>query len=104
MDEKPFLTIAEFAAALGVSTRSVERWVSQGLVSPAWRTPGGHARFGRDQIEELKAKGKGRKPPPPEPEPLSDAEKLRQAELHASRWIARFLVKRRIRQAGKPPR
>ena len=39
------------AARLGVPVRSLRSWAAQGLVTPAWRTPGGQARWDMDRLE-----------------------------------------------------
>jgi predicted site-specific integrase-resolvase len=40
------------ARAIGVDRGTLVRWWQQGLVKPAWVTPGGHARW---DVEALKA-------------------------------------------------
>lgn len=47
------LTTSQFAEALGVSTRTVERWLAAEKVKPAWRTPGRQARFTQAQVDAL---------------------------------------------------
>lgn len=47
------LSVREVAAALGVTSVTVRRWVQQGRVEPHGRTPGGHIRFRADQLEEM---------------------------------------------------
>ena len=47
---KKYLTTSEFAAAKGVTARTVQRWIAEDNVVPALRTAGGHARFSEDQI------------------------------------------------------
>jgi len=39
------LTPVQFRRVLGVSSRTLQRWVAKGLVEPAFRTPTGHARY-----------------------------------------------------------
>jgi len=39
------------AAHLGVPVRSLTTWAAQGLVTPAWRTPGGQARWDVAHLE-----------------------------------------------------
>ncbi len=42
----------EAARALGINTRTLARWVQEGLVTPTLITAGGHYRF---ELEDLKA-------------------------------------------------
>lgn len=44
---------AEAARRLGVTTRTLRRWVSAGTI-PYYRTPGGHLRFSPAKLEEWK--------------------------------------------------
>jgi excisionase family DNA binding protein len=45
-------TPAEVAGILRVDPRTVSRWAKQGLL-PCFRTPGGHRRFHREDVEKL---------------------------------------------------
>lgn len=45
------LKLSEFAELLGVSTKTVKRWIAKGEIS-ARRTPGGHWRIDADQLSE----------------------------------------------------
>jgi excisionase family DNA binding protein len=47
-----YLTSTQVAKRLGMSQRSVHRWAEAGLVLPAWRTPGGHARYYWPDVQE----------------------------------------------------
>lgn len=51
-----YLTMSQFADALGVSTRTVQRWIANGQVVPAHRTLGGHARFTEAQVAEVRGR------------------------------------------------
>jgi len=51
-DEPEYLTIAEAAKVLRVSQRTLQRYVADGKVNTR-RTPGGHPRFRREDIEKL---------------------------------------------------
>ena len=52
MTEKPLLTTAQVAKALGVSGTTLKRWESRGWVTPAEVFPSGHRRW---ILEEVKA-------------------------------------------------
>jgi excisionase family DNA binding protein len=47
-----YVTTAEAARRIGVGVSTLQRWAAQGLVAPAWRTPGGQARW---DVDDLKA-------------------------------------------------
>lgn len=40
-----WISTGELAELLAVSTRTIERWVEEGLIEYEYRTPGGHYRF-----------------------------------------------------------
>ena len=46
------LSTGEAAKRIGVSPRTLSRWVTEGLIEPTLVTPGGHFRF---DLDELKA-------------------------------------------------
>jgi len=46
------LSPSDAADALGVSLRTLARYAAQGRL-PVYRTPGGHRRFRRDDLERL---------------------------------------------------
>lgn len=48
------LTPRAAAARLGVSTRTLRRYIAAGLIAPASRTAGGHARFDPEQVDALR--------------------------------------------------
>ena len=52
-DERPFLTRAGAASLLGVSPNTVSRWAREGKLD-CQLTLGGHRRFERRAIEELR--------------------------------------------------
>lgn len=57
------LATAEAARALGISTRSLTRWVRQGKIVPTLQTPGGQSRFDLDELrEQLKPRRRGEDP------------------------------------------
>jgi excisionase family DNA binding protein len=45
-----YLTTPQAAKALGVSERSLRRWVLDGLLEPDYVTPGGHYRWDVDRV------------------------------------------------------
>lgn len=47
-----YVTTGEAARRLGVSIRSLQQWVKDGLLEPDHRTPGGHMRW---DVERLRA-------------------------------------------------
>ncbi|MFD1527946.1 helix-turn-helix domain-containing protein [Pseudonocardia aurantiaca] len=46
------LTTSELADALGVSLRSVQRYLADGKITPEHTTPGGHHRWDVDNVRE----------------------------------------------------
>lgn len=51
------MTSGEAAALLGVSSRNtVKNWLEGGFFPGAYKTPGGHWRFLRDEVESVKAR------------------------------------------------
>ncbi|GAB2745064.1 hypothetical protein GCM10027174_18600 [Salinifilum aidingensis] len=46
-----YVTTAQAAKAIGVDRRTLQRWASEGAVTPALVTPGGHHRW---DVEDLK--------------------------------------------------
>jgi DNA-binding transcriptional MerR regulator len=55
------LTPEEARTRLGVSARTFARYRAKGLIAPAFRTPAGHARYNRADVDAL------RKPSDPAP-------------------------------------
>lgn len=54
MSAKDTLTTREAAERLGVSMRTVQLWVEDGIL-PAWKTPGGHRRIPVDAVSRVAA-------------------------------------------------
>lgn len=50
------LTTGEVATIFGVTTLTVKRWADDGKL-PSFRTPGGHYRFNRADVDALKQHG-----------------------------------------------
>lgn len=52
--QRPFAYTYEAAEAIQVGLSTLQRWAADGIVRPAWRTPGGHAKWDiRDLREQL---------------------------------------------------
>jgi excisionase family DNA binding protein len=68
------LTASAAAGRLGVSVRTLSRYVAEGLLSPS-RTAGGHRRFDPGTVDRLKAILDAAEPqrPPPQPTELPPA-------------------------------
>jgi excisionase family DNA binding protein len=53
------VTTAQAAKALGIDRTTLARWANQGLVEPAYRTPGGQFRWDLDDLRrQLKVRPK----------------------------------------------
>ena len=51
------LTSGELAKELGVSLRTVQRWIAEGAIVPEFRTAGGHTRWDADAVRaQLRAR------------------------------------------------
>lgn len=46
------VTTSELARALGLSLRSVQRYIATGHITPELTTPGGHHRWDVDKVRE----------------------------------------------------
>lgn len=49
--KKEFLSIQEFANAIGVTTQTIRRWDKSGKLKPDHKTPSGYRMYSRTQIE-----------------------------------------------------
>jgi 8-oxo-dGTP diphosphatase len=47
---RPYVNSREAAQRLGVGLSTLQRWAARGIVTPAWRTPGGQARWDLDDL------------------------------------------------------
>ncbi len=47
------LSIGQAAILLGVSITTLRRWEKEGILTPSFRTPGGHRRFALTTLEAL---------------------------------------------------
>lgn len=52
IDRDALLTAGDVAARFGVSRNTIDHWVQRKWL-PVFRTPGGHRRFRRADVEEL---------------------------------------------------
>jgi excisionase family DNA binding protein len=95
-------------ARLGVTHRTLRRWVDKGLIAVQW-TAGGQVRVPVSEVERIKT-GKGRTPAPKERSPALSVEvrtqltrqQIARAE-ERGREIARIMREyRRIEQSGAP--
>jgi excisionase family DNA binding protein len=68
--------LAPVAAArrLGVSVRTLDRYVADGRLTPTGRTAGGHRRFDVEAVDRLKAELDEQTPPPPPIRPPTPTE------------------------------
>lgn len=78
------LTRPQFAKRVGVSARTIERAMNAGKIRPSHFTPGGHARFTEDQVEEWL--NLGARPGP--------------ASMDAQEFVRRLVAKRKIVRRG----
>lgn len=51
MGEPRLISTAQAARALGIDRSTLARWTQQGIVKPAWTTPGGQHRW---DLEDLR--------------------------------------------------
>lgn len=57
-DRSHLVSTSEAARQLGIAQSTLSRWVSAGIVTPTWRTAGGHMRWDVDELErQLDARG-----------------------------------------------
>jgi excisionase family DNA binding protein len=65
-----YVTTAEAARRIGVGVSTLQRWAAQGIVTPAWRTPGGQARWDVDDLKaQLRMPGSPTQPGEDKPAP-----------------------------------
>ena len=61
MPEPRPVSTTELARALGLSARSIQRYVTAGMIEPEFTTPGGHYRWNvervRQQLRALRERG-----------------------------------------------
>ncbi|WP_232661912.1 MerR family transcriptional regulator [Pseudonocardia sp. TRM90224] len=56
MTEEKYISSTQLARALGLSPRSIQRYVQQKSITPEFVTPGGHYRWNAERVkEQLKA-------------------------------------------------
>jgi len=54
--EAEALTPKQFRDALGISSRTLQRWKQRGVVAPAFHTARGHSRYTNRQVEDLRSR------------------------------------------------
>jgi DNA-binding transcriptional MerR regulator len=54
-DDSEYITAAEVAAAIGVTTRTLRSYVKSGKVRPAATLPSGYMRWTRADLERLRS-------------------------------------------------
>lgn len=71
MNDPAYVTSRVAAERIGVGLSTLQRWAAEGLITPAWRTPGGQARWDMDELRaQLHIRpGASAEPTPEEPEP-----------------------------------
>lgn len=62
VSRRDWLTLAEAADALGVAQSTLREWDNNGVFDRTWRTPGGHRRFSRSEVEALQRGRRGGEP------------------------------------------
>jgi 8-oxo-dGTP pyrophosphatase MutT (NUDIX family) len=65
MPRQGYVTSADAADALGIGVSTLQAWAAKGIVTPAWRTPGGHARWDLADLERQLDKPPGEPVPDP---------------------------------------
>ncbi len=65
MPRRRYLTSAEAADALAIGVSTLQAWAARGIIIPAWRTPGGHARWDLADLERQLDKPPGGPVPDP---------------------------------------
>lgn len=58
VEDNEYLTAGEVARLLYVSPKTISRWAAQNLI-PCLVTLGGHRRFHRDDVEEIRRRMSG---------------------------------------------
>lgn len=51
-EEQQFLTIGEFAKAIGVSEKTLRRWDQKDILKPHHKTPGGRRIYTSQQVQD----------------------------------------------------
>jgi len=95
---KPYVTSREAAEAVGVGLSTLQGWAARGIVTPAWRTPGGQARWDVDDLRrQLKM------PAPATEEPTTELTDQPQPAIVATVVTSALGVLVGRRNDGKPP-
>jgi 8-oxo-dGTP pyrophosphatase MutT (NUDIX family) len=95
---KPYVTSREAAEAVGVGLSTLQAWAARSIVTPAWRTPGGQARWDVDDLRrQLKM------PAPATEEPSGSAAAPPRPVIAAAIVTSTLGVLVGRRNDGKPP-
>ena len=109
MGHKRWLTLREAAERLGVHPTTLRQWADAGLI-PAFRTPGGHRRFAREDVEAfLRERVQGHSGALPQPaqhllgEALSTVRQRLSTERQRALWYRAFdeATRQRKREEGR---
>lgn len=49
--KKEFMTISDFAKAIGISQNTIRKWEAKGLLIPHHKTPGGRRLYSQEQVD-----------------------------------------------------
>jgi excisionase family DNA binding protein len=91
MDEQ-LLTPREVAEILGVRAATVGLWARIGALKPALRTPGGHRRYRRADVEAFRESGQGIVITPERRQMEEDVVRLYQQGWSIRQVAARFAI------------
>lgn len=58
-EEMKYMTVAEFAAKIGVHPQTVRKWDREGVLKPHHVLPSGRRLYSEEQVEKITNKGIG---------------------------------------------
>ena len=93
------MSLGEVSRVLQVNEATLRQWADRGRL-PVYRTPGGHRRFLREDVDALLAGNGGAAPAEPDPEDLAlrrIRRKLSQIDLAEQSWMESFQAEGRDR-------
>lgn len=95
-DQAQWLSLREASEMLGVHPSTLRRWADAGTI-PCTRTPGGHRRFRRTDLEHiLQAEGKPGPPHPGPPVEVAPEEEMDEKSLMRQEWHVPFVEARKV--------